>query len=101
MRRKKTKKSPNKSTLQSVKARRIIHQFGLMDFTRLARLVIPSATGMTIGVQVVLFSFFFSTLQLSVRDLWTERGAEEAGRAGGSAAQLSSPAWLLPSESEH
>jgi hypothetical protein len=49
-----------------------LHSFGLMDFTRLARLVIPSATGMTLGVQLVLFSFFFSTIHLSARDLRPE-----------------------------
>lgn len=45
------------------------HHFGAMDFSRLARLVIPSATCLTIGSELVLFSLFLSTLQLSVRNL--------------------------------
>ena len=45
------------------------HGFGAMDFPSLARLVIPSATAAAIGVELILFSFFFSTLQMSVRDL--------------------------------
>ena len=67
------------------------HSFGAMNFASLARIVIPSATAMTIGVELILFSFFFSTLQLSVRDLWHEssalsggeREAEKVYRAGG------------------
>jgi glycosyltransferase involved in cell wall biosynthesis len=46
-----------------------LHSFGLMDINRLARLAIPSATGMTLGIQLVLFSFFFSTLHLTTSDL--------------------------------
>lgn len=45
------------------------HGFGLMDFSRLVRLVIPAATALTIGFETVLFSLFFSTLQLSVRTM--------------------------------
>jgi hypothetical protein len=42
---------------------------GPMDFASPTRLVIPSATATAIGVELILFSFFLSTLQLSVRDL--------------------------------
>ncbi|HWD97805.1 MAG TPA: glycosyltransferase family 2 protein [Bryobacteraceae bacterium] len=45
------------------------HGFGSMDFASLSRLVIPSATATAVGVELIFFSFFFSTLQLSVRDL--------------------------------
>lgn len=48
------------------------HGFGAMDFASLARIVIPSATAAALGVELILFSFFFSTLQLSVRDLWRD-----------------------------
>ena len=44
-----------------------LHHFGGMDFTHLARWVIPAATAMAIGFELILFSFFFSTLQLSKR----------------------------------
>ena len=41
--------------------------FGTMDLSRLARVVIPSATGLALGSEILLFSLFFSTLQLNVR----------------------------------
>ena len=48
--------------------------FGAMDFSKLARLVIPSATCLTLGSELVLFSLFLSTLQLSVRYLSVTTG---------------------------
>lgn len=54
------------------------HGFGAMDFASLARLVIPSATATAIGVELILFSFFFSTLQMSVRDLSHDPSVLEA-----------------------
>jgi hypothetical protein len=65
------------------------HGFGAMDFPSLARLVIPSATASAIGVELMFFSFFFSTLQLSIRDLSrdpsiTESHPESAGVSAGS-----------------
>ena len=54
------------------------HGFGAMDFASLARVVIPSATAGAIGVELIFFSFFFSTLQLSVRDLSSDRSVTES-----------------------
>ena len=42
-------------------------QFGPLELRAAARLVIPAATGMALGVEIMLFSFFLSTLGLSVR----------------------------------
>jgi glycosyltransferase involved in cell wall biosynthesis len=63
------------------------HGFGAMDFASLARLVIPSATAAAIGVELIFFSFFFSTLQLSVRDLSRDPSVVEsvAATSGASA----------------
>lgn len=44
-----------------------VHHFGQMDFRHLARWVIPAATAMAIGFELILFGFFFSTLQLGKR----------------------------------
>ncbi len=44
-----------------------LHHFGEMVFTHLARWVIPAATAMAVGFELILFSFFFGTLQLSKR----------------------------------
>ncbi len=41
--------------------------FGELELSRTARLVIPAATAMALGVETMLFSFFLSTLALSVR----------------------------------
>ena len=54
------------------------HGFGAMDFASLARVVIPSATAGALGVELIFFSFFFSTLQLSVRDLSSDRSVTES-----------------------
>lgn len=42
-------------------------QFGPLELRAAARLVIPAATAMALGVEIMLFSFFLSTLGLSVR----------------------------------
>ena len=42
-------------------------QFGPLELRAVARLVIPAATSMALGVELMLFSFFLSTLGLSVR----------------------------------
>ena len=42
-------------------------QFGSMELRAAARLVIPAATSMALGVEIMLFSFFLSTLGLSIR----------------------------------
>ncbi len=42
-------------------------QFGALELQTAARLVIPAATAMALGVETMLFSFFFSTLGLSIR----------------------------------
>ncbi len=41
--------------------------FGELELSQTARLVIPAATAMALGVETMLFSFFLSTLALSVR----------------------------------
>ena len=41
--------------------------FGSMDFAALARWCIPAATGMALGAQIILFSLFFSTLEMGIR----------------------------------
>jgi glycosyltransferase involved in cell wall biosynthesis len=57
--------------------------FGQLDFNRMVRIVAPSATAMTLGVETLLFSFFFSTLGLSVN------------------AYQQSASWLPPSSPPH
>ena len=42
-------------------------QFGPLELRAVARLVIPAATSMALGVELMLFSLFLSTLGLSVR----------------------------------
>lgn len=42
-------------------------QFGSLELRAAARLVIPAATAMALGVEIMLFSFFLSTIGLSVR----------------------------------
>ena len=39
--------------------------FGVLDTTVMLRMVVPSVTGLTLGCQVVLFSFFLSVLGLA------------------------------------
>ena len=41
--------------------------FGAMDLARTSRIVIPAATSLALGIEIMLFSFFLSTLGLSVR----------------------------------
>jgi hypothetical protein len=41
--------------------------FGPLDPGRVLRLVIPSGLALTLGVETMLFSFFFSILGLKVR----------------------------------
>jgi glycosyltransferase involved in cell wall biosynthesis len=41
--------------------------FGMMDIERISRIVIPSAAGMTVGFELILFSFLFSTLSMGIR----------------------------------
>ncbi len=41
--------------------------FGQLDLFRVARIVIPAATFLALGVEIMLFSFFLSTLGLSIR----------------------------------
>ena len=48
------------------------HHFGTMELSNLARWVIPAATAMSIGVEIVLFSLFFSTLELGIRHFTVE-----------------------------
>lgn len=59
--------------------------FGSLNSQVMLRLVIPSATAITLGVQVILFSFFASVLGLKVRKWPRDAGTSEAagpGRAG-------------------
>ena len=41
--------------------------FGELDLFRVARIVIPAATSLALGIEIMLFSFFLSTLGLSIR----------------------------------
>jgi glycosyltransferase involved in cell wall biosynthesis len=41
--------------------------FGALELARIARIVIPAATALALGVEMILFSFFLSTIGLSVR----------------------------------
>jgi glycosyltransferase involved in cell wall biosynthesis len=41
--------------------------FGALELERIARIVIPAATALALGVELILFSFFLSTIGLSVR----------------------------------
>ena len=50
--------------------------FGAMDLGQTARLVIPAATALALGVETMLFSFFLSTLSLSVRH-YQSTGSEQ------------------------
>ena len=44
------------------------HQrFGQLDLQHVARVVIPAATFLALGIQIMLFSFFLSTLGLGIR----------------------------------
>ena len=43
------------------------HAFGELDLFRVARIVIPAATSLALGIEIMLFSFFLSTLGLSIR----------------------------------
>jgi glycosyltransferase involved in cell wall biosynthesis len=43
------------------------HAFGEMVIERIARIVIPSSVAISLGVEIVLFSFLLSTFGLSVR----------------------------------
>ena len=42
-------------------------RFGELDLFHVARIVIPAATLLALGVEIMLFSFFLSTLGLSIR----------------------------------
>jgi hypothetical protein len=41
--------------------------FGAMDLAHTSRIVVPAATSLALGIEIMLFSFFLSTLGLSVR----------------------------------
>jgi len=43
------------------------HAFGNLDLERIARIVIPSSVAISLGMEVVLFSFLLSTFGLNVR----------------------------------
>jgi glycosyltransferase involved in cell wall biosynthesis len=43
------------------------HAFGIMVAERIARIVIPSSVAISLGLEVILFSFLLSTFSLSVR----------------------------------
>lgn len=60
------------------------HQnFGNLDPTRVLRWVIPGATCITLGGQVVLVNFFLGTFQLAVDQPVAGVQPERAGRVGG------------------
>ncbi|MBV8898303.1 MAG: hypothetical protein JO051_17435, partial [Acidobacteriaceae bacterium] len=43
------------------------HGFGELVPDHIARLVIPSSVAMSLGIEIVLSSFFMSTLELNIR----------------------------------
>ena len=43
------------------------HVFGMMDIERIARIVIPSSVAVSLGIEIILFSFLLSTFGLKVR----------------------------------
>ncbi len=64
--------------------------FGEMDFNSLARLVIPSALFISLGFEIVLFSLFFSTLELNVRHYTADSvGARNDSTVGPNASDTS------------
>jgi len=44
-----------------------LHAFGMMDIERIARIVLPSSVGISLGIEIILFSFLLSTFGLKVR----------------------------------
>ena len=53
--------------------------FGALELARVARIAIPAATSLALGIELMLFSFFLSTMGLSVRHYVEARDAEVAG----------------------
>ena len=43
------------------------HAFGMLDTERIARVVIPSSMALSLGIEIILFSFLLSTFDLKVR----------------------------------
>jgi glycosyltransferase involved in cell wall biosynthesis len=43
------------------------HAFGMLDTERIARVVLPSSVAISLGIEIVLFSFLLSTFGLKVR----------------------------------
>jgi glycosyltransferase involved in cell wall biosynthesis len=41
--------------------------FGLMEIERIGRIVIPSSVAISLGIEMILFSFMLSTLEMNVR----------------------------------
>jgi glycosyltransferase involved in cell wall biosynthesis len=52
------------------------HGFGMLDFEHIARISIPSGLTIALGMETLLFSFFLSTLGMSVRQHSTECPSE-------------------------
>jgi len=47
------------------------HAFGNLDTERIARIVIPSSVAISLGIEIILFSFLLSTFSLNVRPYTT------------------------------
>jgi glycosyltransferase involved in cell wall biosynthesis len=43
------------------------HAFGMLETERIARVVIPSSVAISLGIEIILFSFLLSTFDLKVR----------------------------------
>lgn len=43
------------------------HAFGLLDTERIARIVVPSSVAISLGIEIMLFSFLVSTFELKIR----------------------------------
>ncbi len=68
------------------------HGFGALETEHIARLVIPSSIGMSLGIEIILSSFLMSTLELGVRHHATGPLKEYSSSAATRNAPLSSSA---------
>lgn len=55
------------------------HAFGMMEIERIGRIVIPSSVAISLGIEIILFSFMLSTFGLSVRHVAAEAHEESSG----------------------